>query len=268
MKRHLSWALLALLSLPAPVSAADGEAEDVPPARIAAGFGAMAHSEKEVYLLRERFHLGAEFSIGRLTLSPFVRMYATSIDLHGKDDLPFSLTISLPWQPVLGTGIEYRLWESRLFFLSLRGEFESPFSENKATLEGYRPDSEFASVPIDGDTLRQHVTVLHLWRGGSASVHAGMILGRIRPRIELGYMSFESSISASFDDTVKPLLDAADVHPDRFYANGASSFYYATGADVHLGDGFALRGSGTVIPVGGEVFVTAELLLIVPIFSP
>lgn len=266
MRQLLRWALLASILCPLSALADDRDPEDVKPVRAVVGFGSIAMRDKEVYLLRNRFHLGGEFSHEtRLTISPFVRLYSTTIDLHEKDDLPLDLSLNLPWQPVAGGSIEYLLWRLPRFMLSIRGTFETPLAENEATLDEYIPHGTLKDAPIDIDTLRQHVTVRHMWRGASASLIATGVFGPFRPKVEVGYLLLDSSLAVDFDETASTLLKTAQVNPDRFYDDGVSTPYYAAGLDIELALGFAIRFAGTVIPTGEKLFIAAEFGVVVPI---
>jgi hypothetical protein len=260
-------ALLLLVSSTAraePSAAGDGS-----PVRLATGFGVMSSRESDTSVTRYRFTMGPEIACGdRLTLAPFLRMNSTTIDLREKNDMPFDLSLTLPWQPTIGARADVRLFDAWKFRLTLRGEFEAPLGENRANINSFSAKGELAKVPIDVDTIRNHVEVQHEWRSVSGSLVLSLDLGRFRPYVDVGYMVIDSSIVATFDKDASRLLADAKVRPNRFYNDGTSSLFYVAGTSIDLGKGFGLRLGGTIIPAGDKFFYAGEGAFLIPLDIP
>jgi hypothetical protein len=244
--------------------------EDGHPVRLATGFGVMTSRDSDTSVTRYRFTMGPEFSYGdRLTLAPFLRMNSTTIELREKNDMPFDLSLTLPWQPTVGARADVRLFDAWKFRFTLRGEFETPISENRANINSFTAKGELAKVAIDADTIRNHVEVAHDWRAVSGSLVLSLDLGRVRPYVDVGYMVIDSSIVATFDQKAAGLLADAKVRPNRFYNDGTSSLFYIAGAQVDLGRGFGFRLGGTFIPAGDDKFFYAgEGAFVIPLDIP
>lgn len=262
--------LFTLLLLSTSTARAEPSAvEDGHPVRLATGFGVMSSRESDTSITRYRFTMGPEFSCGdRLTLAPFVRLSSTSIDLRQKNEMPFDLALTLPWQPTVGARADVRLFDAWKFRLTLRGEFEAPLGENQAHINSFSPKGELTKVPIDVDTIRNHVQVAHEWRSVSGSLVLSLDLGRFRPYVDVGYLVIDSSIVATFDKEASGLLADAKVRPNRFYNDGTHSIFYVAGTTVDLGKGFGLRLGGTLIPAGDKLFYAGEGAFLIPLDIP
>ncbi len=234
-------------------------------ARLEAGFGAWTSRQSDTTVSQYRFTLAPEFAWrDTLTVAPMLRMTTTSIDLRQKDGMPFDASLSLPWQPSLGLRLGVTALRFHWFRLGFRGEVEFPLGENDAYVSSFTPRGEIAGLPIDVDTLRNHVQVRHLWSSAMGAVTLGGQFGRFRPYVDLGYMYIQSRLSVNFDAEANGLLNDAHVNPQRFYDSGTSTFYYMLGTDVDLGRGFGLRLTTTLLPTGDRLFFAAEGSIFVP----
>ncbi len=255
-----------LLALPASARADGARAKEDQPVHLAAGFDYMSVRTPEVTIARRRFTLSPEFSFGsRLTIAPTARLTSTSLDLREQDNLPLDLSLTLPWDPSIGSRAELRMVDVWRFRLSLRGEFEFPLSQNQVHIDSYTPKRELLIAPIDVDTLRNHVQVNHLWRSGSGSLVLSGRIGPVRPYAEFGVMAIDSSLALSPDRKAQSVLDAQKVRLDRFYQEGGVSPFYTIGAHVDLGKGFSVRLGGSYFTTGERSLFITEGAFVVPL---
>ncbi len=259
----------ALVLIPASARADGVDGGGDRPMQLTTGFGIMSVHAPDLAVTRTRFTLSPEFTFSkRLTIAPTVRLHSMNLDLREKNGMPFDLSITLPWQPTFGARVDYDLVDASRFRLTLRGEFESPLSANEARIGSYTPKRELSTTPIDIDTLRNHVVATHLWRSASASVVASTRLGRFRPYLEVGYIVIDSALTVNFDSSAGTLLANANVHPDRFYSDGAAAPFYLAGTYLDIGKGFSLRLGGSYAAVAENKLLVGEAALVVPIDIP
>jgi len=271
MKLAAGFGLLAVLCFPLSARAeGDDTTDGGNRLRLETGFGILTSQSDDTGITQMHVGFAPEFTFGggRFTIAPFFAMGTTSIDLRQKGGMPFDTSLTLPWQPSLGARLGVRLFRYEWFDLSLRGEFEFPLSENSAYISSFTPQGDLAALDIDIDTLRNHVTVSHLWTRAAVTARLGAHVGWWHPYVDVGLLHIDSRLAVQFDEEALALLNGADVSPDRYYSDSYSSFYYLVGSDFDLGHGFGLRVGVTLLPTDNSVFFRAEAGLLIPISLP
>lgn len=234
--------------------------------RLETGFGGLYSNSDETQIGQLRFTLAPEFTYrGTFFIAPMVRMTQTSIDLRQMDSMPFDASLSLPWQPSLGARVGMHLFRYRWFRMSVRGEFEFPLGENQAYVSSFTPRGTLTDVPIDVDTLRNHVRITHNWRSIMGVVTLGADVSWWHPYIDLGVLSLDSRLAVDFDSEAAALLSSADVNPERFYGDTTTTFFYTVGSRFDLGRGFGLKLHATLLPTSDRILFMGETALVVPL---
>ena len=235
-------------------------------ARLEGGFGTWISRGGDTNVLQMRFTIAPEFSyMNRLRIAPFIRMTTTDIDLLQKNGLPFDASLSLPWQPSLGTRLSVDMVQFWRLHLIAMGEFEFPLTQNRAWLSSFTPRGELADTHVNIDSLRNHVAVDHQWRTVQGNLRLMGDFGWWHPFVDLGYMYVDSRLAVRFDGEASQLLSTANVTPDRFYNSGESTFFYMLGSQFDLGRGFGLRINTTFLPTDTRIFFAGEASLLVPL---
>ncbi len=254
------------LLIPASAHADGVDQETDRPVHLAAGFDVLSLRSSSISITRTRFTLSPEFTFGsRFLVAPLVRMSSTSFDLREQSNLPLDLSLTLPWEPSLGSRVEFRCPDVWRFRFTFRGEFEAPFAQNQVHIDSYTPKRELLAAPIDVDTLRNHVQVNHLWRTASSSLVLSAGIGPVRPYVEFGYMMIDSSLALSPDRKAQSVLEARKVRLDRFYQEGESSMFYNVGAHINFGNGFGARLGGAYVPYQDKRFLAGEATIVIPL---
>lgn len=234
--------------------------------RLETGFGGLWSNASDAQITQLQFTIAPEFTYrGTFFIAPMLRMTQTTIDLRENPDLPFDASLSLPWQPSLGARVGLHLFRYRWFRMSVRGEFEFPLGLNEAHVTSFTPRGALTDVPIDVDTLRNHVTVTHNWRRVAGVLTLSADVAWWHPYVDLGVLSIESRLAANFDPEATELLRTAEVNPQRFYDNSVTTFYYAVGSRFDLGRGFGLRVNATLLPASDNMLFAADGAFIVPL---
>lgn len=234
--------------------------------RLETGFGGLYSNESDTEITQLRFTLAPEFTYrGTFFIAPMVRMTQTSIGLRQIDSMPFDASLSLPWQPSLGARVGMHLFRYRWFRMSVRGEFEFPLGENQAYVSSFTPRGTLTDVPIDVDTLRNHVRITHNWRSIMGVVTFGADVAWWHPYVDVGVLSLDSRLAVDFDSEAAALLSSADVNPERFYGSATTTFFYMVGSRFDLGRGFGLKVHATLLPTSDRVLFMGETALVVPL---
>lgn len=264
MRRLAISAVLASLVVASAAQADDAPRQAMPQARLAASFDTSLVVEHDMFFMRKNFRLTPELDYGRWTFAPSLLLVETSAELHEKDGLPLDMAFTFPWQPAVGLRLDYRAWSLGRLDFTLRGEAEAPFGRNLARIESFEPRDSLAELDLDFDKISDRVKLQQDWRLARISLIARGRYRVLQPWAQLGYLALKSSVAVEPDARLRALLDAADVHPARFYADGAATPFYAIGLDALLGGGYELRYFGAVMP-GKRIYATAGGALVIPL---
>lgn len=259
-------AAIALLAIwfAATAARADDPAPTETGMSLATGFETFVVIESDMRIERRAFRLAPELRYGPWTLAPQFLMVEYGVELHGKAGLPVEADFTFPWHPVIGARLDRHLAAFGPFRLKIRGEFEMPFARNKARISMFKPQGDLARYNVDIDDIREHVALHQDWRLLGASLIMSAKYRSISPWLQIGYLSLQSSVSVEPDAKLSGLLSAVNVHPARFYSDGANTPLYSVGIDARLGRGVELRYFGAMLP-GERVFATIGGQLVIPL---
>ncbi len=265
---RLTLALLGLLaslssSLPA---YAEEESTKKNSAELETSFNVWISREPNTSVMQTQFSMQPIFLFrDRLTLAPILHVTSMNIDLHGKKNVPFDVTLSLPPQLSLGGKIGFKFLTLDWFSITAQGEFEFPLSENRAEITELVTRDELTKVPLSLETVQNHVMITHEWRRISFNLRLAANVDWWTPFVDVGFLSNSGRLAVTFDPAMNALLNTTKVTTDRFYDTSQSSPYYMLGSIFNIGGGFKFSLKIALLPSSDKIFFAGEGGITIPL---